>query len=152
MAHPLPHSDYRDLPVTVMGMGRFGGGLGAVKFLLDRGAKVTVTDLRPESQLADTLKEFDASRLVRLQCGGHVDADFTEAQLVVVNPAVKPGCPWLAKLRERGVPLTSEMSLFWQHNRGHVVGAVESEPAQAGDEPGVEGDEHAGVGGVGVGH
>ena len=126
MAHPLPHSDYRDLPVTVMGMGRFGGGLGAVKFLLDRGAKVTVTDLRPESQLADTLKEFDASRLVRLQCGGHVDADFTEAQLVVVNPAVKPGCPWLAKLRERGVPLTSEMSLFWQHNRGHVVGVTGS--------------------------
>ena len=121
-----PQFDYRDLPVTVMGLGRFGGGLGAVKFLLDRGAKVTVTDLRPESQLADTLKEFDASRLVRLQCGGHVDADFAEAQLVVVNPAVKPGCPWLAKLRERGVPLTSEMSLFWQHNRGHVVGVTGS--------------------------
>ncbi len=125
VSHP-PHFDYRDLPVTVMGLGRFGGGLGAVKFLLDRGAKVTVTDLRPESQLADTLKEFDASRLVRLQCGGHVDADFAEAQLVVVNPAVKPGCPWLAKLRERGVPLTSEMSLFWQHNRGHVVGVTGS--------------------------
>lgn len=119
-------TDYHDLPVTVMGLGRFGGGLGAVKFLLERGARVTVTDLRPESQLADTLKEFDASRLVRLQCGGHVDADFAEAELVVVNPAVKPGCPWLAKLRQRGVPLTSEMSLFWQHNRGRVVGVTGS--------------------------
>ncbi|MFO1004551.1 MAG: UDP-N-acetylmuramoyl-L-alanine--D-glutamate ligase [Planctomycetaceae bacterium] len=120
------HSGFRNLPVTVMGLGRFGGGLGAVKFLLDRGARVTVTDLRPESQLADTLKEFDAGQLVRLQCGGHVDADFAEAELVVVNPAVKPGCPWLAKLRERGIPLTSEMSLFWQHNRGHVVGVTGS--------------------------
>lgn len=126
MVPPLSYSDYRDLPVTVMGLGRFGGGLGAVKFLLDRGARVTVTDLRPESQLADTLKEFDASRLVRLQCGGHVDADFAEAELVVVNPAVKPGCPWLAKLRERGVPLTSEMSLFWQHNRGRIIGVTGS--------------------------
>ncbi len=121
---PLP--DYRNLPVTVMGLGRFGGGLGAVKFLLDRGARVTVTDLRPESQLADTLKEFDASQLVRLHCGGHTDADFADAQLVVVNPAVKPSCPWLKKARDRGIPRTSEMNLFWQHNRGRVIGVTGS--------------------------
>ncbi len=124
-SHP-PLTDYRNLPVTVMGLGRFGGGLGAVKFLLDRGAKVTVTDLRPEAQLADTLKEFDASQLVRLHCGGHTDADFAEAQLLVVNPAVKPNCPWLAKARERGIPRTSEMNLFWQHNRGRVIGVTGS--------------------------
>ena len=121
-----PLSDYRNLPVTVMGLGRFGGGLGAVKFLLDRGARVTVTDLRPMAQLAETLKEFDASRLVRLHCGGHTDADFAEAQLLVVNPAVKPSCPWLAKARERGIPRTSEMNLFWQHNRGRVIGVTGS--------------------------
>ena len=116
----------QDLPVTVMGLGRFGGGLGAVKFLLDRGARVTVTDLRPEDQLADSLKEFDRSRLVSLQTGGHRDEDFADAQLVVVNPAVKPTCPWLAKLRSRGLPLTSEMNLFWQHNRGRVIGVTGS--------------------------
>ncbi len=118
--------DYRDLPVTVMGLGRFGGGLGAVKFLLDRGARVTVTDLRPESQLATTLKEFDASQLVRLQCGGHAEADFASAQLLVVNPAVKPDCPWLRLANERGIPRTSEMNLFWQHNAGRVMGITGS--------------------------
>lgn len=109
-----------------MGLGRFGGGLGAVKFLLDRGARVTVTDLRTEDQLADSLAEFDRSKLVRLQTGGHTDQDFADAQLVVVNPAVKPTCPWLAKLRSRGVPLTSEVNLFWQHNRGRVIGVTGS--------------------------
>ncbi len=126
MHDTAPLTDYRNLPVTVMGLGRFGGGLGAVKFLLDRGARVTVTDLRPEAQLAETLKEFDASKLVRLQCGGHTDADFADAQLIVVNPAVKPSCPWLAKARERGIPRTSEMNLFWQHNRGRVIGVTGS--------------------------
>ena len=121
-----PMFDYHNLPVTVMGLGRFGGGLGAVKFLLDRGARVTVTDLRPESQLADTLKEFDASQLVRLHCGGHEDADFAEARLLVVNPAVKPNCPWLKMARERGISRTSEMNLFWQHNRGRVIGITGS--------------------------
>ncbi len=126
MASHARINDYRNLPVTVMGLGRFGGGLGAVKFLLDRGARVTVTDLRPESQLADTLKEFDASQLVRLHCGGHEDADFAEARLLVVNPAVKPNCPWLKMARERGIPRTSEMNLFWQHNRGRVIGVTGS--------------------------
>ncbi len=121
-----PTTDYHNLPVTVMGLGRFGGGLGAVKFLLDRGARVTVTDLRPESQLADTLREFDSSRLVRLHCDGHVDADFAAAQLIVVNPAVKRDCPWLEQARERHTPLTSEMNLFWQHNRGRVIGVTGS--------------------------
>lgn len=121
-----PPINFQDLPVTVMGLGRFGGGLGAVKFLLDRQARVTVTDLRAEDQLADSLKEFDRSRLVSLQTGGHRDEDFAGAQLVVVNPAVKPTCPWLSKLRSRGVPLTSEMNLFWQHNRGRVIGVTGS--------------------------
>lgn len=126
MPLPLPITEYRDLPVTVMGLGRFGGGLGAVKFLIDRGARVTVTDLRPQPQLAEALREFDASQLVRLQCGGHVEADFAEAQLVVVNPAVKPDCPWLRYLRERNIPRTSEMNLFWHHNRGRVIGVTGS--------------------------
>jgi UDP-N-acetylmuramoylalanine--D-glutamate ligase len=121
-----PRIDFRNLPVTVMGLGRFGGGLGAVKYLLDRGARVTVTDLRAEDQLADSLKEFDQSKLARLQTGGHRDEDFADAQLVVVNPAVKPTCPWLAKLRSRGLPLTSEMNLFWQHNHGRVIGVTGS--------------------------
>lgn len=109
-----------------MGLGRFGGGLGAVKFLLDRGARVTVTDMRPESQLADTLQEFDVSKLVRLHCGGHCDKDFVDAQLIVVNPAVKPNCPWLAQTSTRGIPRTSEMNLFWQHNRGRIIGVTGS--------------------------
>ncbi|RLS53221.1 MAG: UDP-N-acetylmuramoyl-L-alanine--D-glutamate ligase [Planctomycetota bacterium] len=126
MPLPLPITEYRDLPVTVMGLGRFGGGLGAVKFLIDRGARVTVTDLRPQSQLAESLREFDARQLVRLQCGGHVEADFAEARLVVVNPAVKPDCPWLQHIREREIPRTSENNLFWHHNRGRVIGVTGS--------------------------
>ena len=36
--------------VTVMGLGLFGGGVGAVRFLVREGAEVTVTDLRPKNQ------------------------------------------------------------------------------------------------------
>ncbi|MBL8810524.1 MAG: hypothetical protein JNM43_10140, partial [Planctomycetaceae bacterium] len=53
-----PQSSYRDLPVTVMGLGRFSGGVAVARFFAERGARVTVTDLRDESVLADSLAEL----------------------------------------------------------------------------------------------
>lgn len=108
--------------ITVMGLGHFGGGLGAVTFLLARGARVTVTDLRSEVQLEDALAQFDPARLENLILGRHRDEDFTGAELIVVNPAVKqPGNRYLELASAAGVPLTSEMNLFWQRCRGKKI-------------------------------
>ncbi|SFJ63095.1 UDP-N-acetylmuramoyl-L-alanine--D-glutamate ligase [Planctomicrobium piriforme] len=101
-----------------MGLGHFGGGLGAVKYLLDRGAMVTVTDLRSADELADSLSQLDVSQLEALVLGEHRDNLFTRAELLVVNPAVKPGNRYVELARTVGVPITSEINLFWQHCRG----------------------------------
>jgi len=37
--------------VTVLGLGLFGGGLGVTRFLVRKGAKVTVTDAKSEADL-----------------------------------------------------------------------------------------------------
>ena len=107
--------------VTVMGLGTFGGGLGAVRFLADRGAQVLVTDLRDETTLADSLAQLRDLKGITYRLGQHVAADFIETDLVVVNPAVPPGNEFVALARSNGVALTTEMSLFWQLNRGHVI-------------------------------
>ena len=99
--------DYRERRVLVMGLGSFGGGLGAVKFLVSRGALVTVTDLRPLEKLSDSLAELKETSPDRLVLGGHHKSDFREADLVVVNPAVKRDCPYLNAAIEAGVPTTS---------------------------------------------
>ena len=41
--------------VLVMGLGSFGGGLGATRFLAREGARVTVTDLRDATELEEAL-------------------------------------------------------------------------------------------------
>ena len=41
--------------VTVMGVGRFGGGIGVTRFLARAGADVLLTDRLGEPDLADTL-------------------------------------------------------------------------------------------------
>ena len=112
--------------VTVMGLGAFGGGEGVVQFLADRGARVTLTDLKTEADLAATLERLSDRPIESLHLGGHVEDDFRDADLVVVNPAVPRGNKFVEIARTAGVELTSEMNLFIEHNRGSVVAVTGS--------------------------
>ncbi len=115
--------------VLVMGLGSFGGGVGAVRFLLQQGAHVVVTDLRSKTELAKAisqLEEYCDNPKLSWRLGEHSKDDFREADLIVVNPAVRRDNPYLGIAEDAGVPLTSEMNLFWQHNRGKVVGVTGS--------------------------
>jgi len=118
--------DFEGKRVTVMGLGRFGGGVGAATFLAQRGARVTITDLLPAEKLAESMAQLQGLPVADWCLGGHRESDFLEADLVVVNPAVPPDNRFLQLARQAGVPLTSEMALFWQHHRGKVVGVTGS--------------------------
>jgi UDP-N-acetylmuramoylalanine--D-glutamate ligase len=104
--------DYAGRRALVMGLGVFGGGAGVARFLAERGARVTVTDLQPAERLAasiDTLKGHD----IRWVLGEHRESDFGEADLVVRNPAVPDASPYLAIARRHGAPVYMEMTLFF---------------------------------------
>jgi len=107
----------RNRRVTVMGLGRFGGGLGAAQWLASQGARVVVTDMQPAEKLAEPLAELRAlieRGAVVPHLGGHDRDDFINTDLVVVNPAVP--APWsnqfLDAARAAGVPMTTEMGLL----------------------------------------
>lgn len=118
--------EFRNRTVTVMGLGGFGGGIGAVRFLAEAGAKVIVTDLRSESELRSSLAQLDASWPLTLRLGRHDESDFRNTDLVVISPAVPRESPYLAVARECGIPRTSEMNLFWERNRGRVLAVTGS--------------------------
>jgi UDP-N-acetylmuramoylalanine--D-glutamate ligase len=112
--------------VTVMGLGSFGGGAAAVRFLNERGARVRVSDQRTDEQLAGTLIELDDLSDVEYALGGHEWSHFADADLVLVNPAVPPNHTKLEQIREAGIPQSSEMNLFWQLNCGRVIAVTGS--------------------------
>ncbi|QDT54020.1 UDP-N-acetylmuramoylalanine--D-glutamate ligase MurD [Caulifigura coniformis] len=122
---PSPR-DLRGRRVTVMGLGAFGGGEGVVRFLCERGARVTVTDLKSEVDLAATLARLDGCPIESLHLGGHREEDFRDADLVVVNPAVPRPNRFLEMASAAGVELTSEMNLFIEHNRAAVAAVTGS--------------------------
>jgi len=109
-----------------MGLGHFGGGVAAARWLARQGAEVTVTDRADERALADSLAALRDEPIARFHLGGHREADFRHTDLVVVNPAVRPGSRFLEIAREAGVSLTSEIELLLQACPARIVGVTGS--------------------------
>ena len=100
---------------VVFGLGRFGGGVGAARFLAQRGARVLVTDRSDEDALRpalDSLADLNETADIRHRLGGHEEGDFRETDLVIANPAVRPDHPMLAAARDAGAIVTTEIALL----------------------------------------
>ncbi len=117
--------DWTGKRVTVMGLGRFGGGVGVTRWLVRQGARVTLTDQLPAEQLAASLGALrDLAPVLHL--GGHQPADFQDADLVVVNPAVRDNSPYVQAAQAAGVPVTTEINLFVERCPAPCVGITGS--------------------------
>lgn len=109
--------DFDGTKVTVMGLGRFGGGVGVSRWLVGQGAQVLVTDMQQEESLRESVAEI--ADLVRdgkitLRLGEHNVSDFTTCDCVVANPAVPR--PWenrfLRAAQAAGKTITTEIGLL----------------------------------------
>jgi UDP-N-acetylmuramoylalanine--D-glutamate ligase len=94
--------------ILVLGMG--ATGLATARFLLSRGARVTVTDSRPADELPGAVIAL-AEQGAALELGGHRDQSFVEADLIVVSPGVSPTIEPLESARRHGIPITGEIEL-----------------------------------------
>jgi len=114
-----------NMRVTVMGLGRFGGGLGVTQWLASRGAQVLVTDMEPAEKLGASLAALEPltrSGQVTLRLGEHIVSDFTTCDLVVANAAVPT--PWnnrfLRAAQAASIEVTTEISLLMEQLPKHT--------------------------------
>ena len=98
---------HEGMRVTVMGLGLHGGGAAAARYCASRGATVTVTDLKDEEALASSLSSL-ADLPLRYVLGRHEEADFTDADLVIKNPAVPRTARYLRLARR----IETDISIF----------------------------------------
>ncbi len=117
--------ELKDRNVVVMGLGRFGGGVGAARYCAERGAQVLVTDLEGEDALRRSIEALSGVP-VAYRLGGHSESDFSDADMVVVNPAVDPRKnQYLQAARRSGAALTCEINLVIdQVHRERVIGVT----------------------------
>jgi UDP-N-acetylmuramoylalanine--D-glutamate ligase len=118
--------DYRGQRATIMGLGHFGGGAAAARWLARRGAVVTVSDMADEAALADSLPLLADVPIAAIHVGGHREEDFRQAALIVVNPAVRPSSPGLEIARRSGARLCTELELFIENCPARMIGVTGS--------------------------
>ncbi len=111
-------ADFKGKKVTVVGMAR--SGIAAARALHALGARVTVTDKKPQDQLAAQVKAL-GSGAITVKAGGHPDCIFVEADLVVLSPGV-PKIPQIETARGHGVKVISELELAWLLSDSPYVG------------------------------
>ncbi|MEJ2208314.1 MAG: UDP-N-acetylmuramoyl-L-alanine--D-glutamate ligase [Anaerolineae bacterium] len=101
--------NFGGLRVLVVGLAR--EGTAAARFLAAHGAQVTVTDAKSAGDLAEPLAALEGVP-IELALGGHPERLLEATDVLVVSPGVPLEIPFLARARQRGLPLSSETRLF----------------------------------------
>jgi UDP-N-acetylmuramoylalanine--D-glutamate ligase len=111
--------------VTVFGFGR-REGVSLVRFLAAEGAQILVSDRLPASELVDSLAAV-AGLPVHFNLGGH-DADriLDWSEEVFVSPVIPRSLPLLQEAVRRGIPLSSEVEVFFQRCPAPIIGITGS--------------------------
>src|SRR5256885_6247599 len=109
--------------VTVVGLGRFGGGIAVSRWLVEQGADVLVTDEASEDALADSQNQLRGLP-IKFHLGGHRDEDFETADLIVASPAVPPSSKYLQRARQHQIPITTEIRLFIERCPAPITGVT----------------------------
>jgi UDP-N-acetylmuramoylalanine--D-glutamate ligase len=101
--------------VVVVGAAR--SGIAAAELLHRRGARVVITERRADVDGAAALRDEG----IGVELGGHSQATFDAADLVVTSPGVPPDEPSLVASRRRGVEVIGELELASRWLRGRVI-------------------------------
>jgi len=110
---------YRGKNVLVFGLGILGGGVATTNWLLDRGARVTVTDLKSHEQLDAAIKEIRGDVVFRL--GGHSRGDIDANDVVVINPDVPLKNEFIQYALALGKRVENEATIFFEQFPGKLI-------------------------------
>ena len=110
----------------VVGLGRHGGGIGVTRYLVGRGARVTVTDVAEEAHLARSVERLADLDDVSFVLGTHEGIDVAAFDLVVRNAAIRDDHPLLVAARVTGRTIHSEATLLVRDFPGTVVAVTGS--------------------------
>lgn len=111
---------------NVLVVGLAASGAAVAEFLLEKGARVHVTDAKSETELQDAVDHLGRvsatlDSTLRATLGRHEERDFLDADLIVLSPGVPLSLPPLQKARQKGVPVIAEVELASRFLKGEIV-------------------------------
>jgi len=104
--------------VLVVGLGKTGEAV--CNFLIKRGAYVKVSE-KGKAEEFDKKISYLSKKGVIFETGGHKINSFMETDLIVPSPGV-PVIPEIARAKDSGIPVISEIELAYKFLKGKIVG------------------------------
>jgi len=118
-------SYFKGKKVTLVGLGLLGRGLGDAIFLAECGAKLTITDLKNEEQLKESLKKLKKFKDIKYVLGKHQMEDFLNADIIVKAAGVPLDSPFILEAKKKKIPIEMDESLFTKFAEGvKIVGVT----------------------------
>jgi UDP-N-acetylmuramoylalanine--D-glutamate ligase len=104
--------DLRGKRILVVGLARTG--MATARFLKDRGAVVSATDIKSREEAGEEVnRELDEMGL-SAEWGGHHEETFLAQDLIVVSPGVDLAIKPIQKAMKEGIPILSEIELAYR--------------------------------------
>jgi UDP-N-acetylmuramoylalanine--D-glutamate ligase len=95
--------------ILVAGLGVTG--LCTARRLADQGAAVTVSEVKPETDLDPAICNEIRERGIALETGWHREETFLNSEMIVLSPGVPLDMEPLSAARKVGIPVTGELEL-----------------------------------------
>ena len=99
------YSNLQGKKVLVVGLARTG--VAVSKFLVSKGADVTVSDHKSKAELLNFLELMEGVN-VKYELGGHTPRTFLAQDLIVLSPGISPNLKLFEYARSQGVKVTGE--------------------------------------------
>jgi UDP-N-acetylmuramoylalanine--D-glutamate ligase len=103
-------------------VGAARSGVALANHLIGKGERVRVVDRKSEPELEETIAQLPAG--VDLRAGGYDESVLAGVDVVYASPGVPWDSELLARAREQGIAVSSEIDLFLRLCPGTVVGVT----------------------------
>ena len=115
--------DWTGQKVVIIGAARQGTALA--RYLAGKGARVTLTDSRPEQALQDARAALTGLE-IEWACGGHPLSLLDGTSLLCISGGVPLNLPLVIEARRRGIPLSNDSQIFLEAVPCKVIGITGS--------------------------
>lgn len=105
--------------VLIAGTGK--SGVNAGKLLLKKGAEITFYDDNKELDINRFLSQFEEKERIRVVLGAINESILRKIDLMVISPGIAVDSVIANEVRERGIPIWSEIELAYQAGNGHLA-------------------------------
>jgi len=116
--------DFRDRRVTIVGLGKGRATAGIARFLVANGAQVTISDPMPRERLGEGIARLGDTPAELVLGPSSDDAALADPDFVFFNQGVRPRSATIQRAVQRGIPVLTEMGLFFRLCPAPIVGVT----------------------------